>query len=57
MLILIPQPVLNDKKALVIGIANEYSIAWGCAQAFHELGAELAISYRRSACMRSHPAP
>jgi enoyl-[acyl-carrier protein] reductase I len=43
--ILIPQPVLKGKKALVVGIANEYSIAWGCAQAFHELGAELAISY------------
>jgi enoyl-[acyl-carrier protein] reductase I len=43
--ILIPQPVLKGKKALVVGIANEYSIAWGCAQAFHELGAELAISF------------
>jgi enoyl-[acyl-carrier protein] reductase I len=42
---LIPQPVLKDKKALVVGIANEHSIAWGCAQAFHELGAELAITY------------
>jgi enoyl-[acyl-carrier protein] reductase I len=45
MSILIPQPVLKDKKALVVGIANEHSIAWGCAQAFHELGAELAITY------------
>jgi enoyl-[acyl-carrier protein] reductase I len=42
---LIPQPVLKDKKALVVGIANEHSIAWGCAQAFHELGADLAITY------------
>lgn len=45
MSILIPQPVLKDKKALVVGIANEHSIAWGCAKAFHELGAELAITY------------
>jgi enoyl-[acyl-carrier protein] reductase I len=45
MSILIPQPVLKGKKALVVGIANEHSIAWGCAQAFHELGAELAITY------------
>lgn len=45
MSILIPQPVLKGKKALVVGIANEYSIAWGCARAFHELGAELAITY------------
>jgi len=39
------QPVLKDSKALVIGIANEHSIAYGCAKAFHELGAELAITY------------
>jgi enoyl-[acyl-carrier protein] reductase I len=37
--------VLKDAKALVIGIANEHSIAYGCAKAFHELGAELAITY------------
>jgi len=37
--------VLKGKKALVVGIANEHSIAWGCARAFHELGAELAITY------------
>jgi len=40
-----PRPVLKDQKALVIGIANEHSIAYGCAAAFHELGAELAITY------------
>ena len=39
------RPVLAGKKALVVGIANEHSIAWGCAKAFHELGAELAITY------------
>jgi enoyl-[acyl-carrier protein] reductase I len=37
--------ILKGKKALVCGIANEHSIAWGCAKAFHELGAELAITY------------
>ena len=41
----IPRPVLKDKKALVVGIANEHSIAYGCAAAFHELGADLAITY------------
>jgi enoyl-[acyl-carrier protein] reductase I len=41
----IPRPVLKDKKALVVGVANEHSIAYGCAAAFHELGAELAITY------------
>jgi len=37
--------VLAGKKALVIGVANDSSIAYGCAKAFHELGAELAIPY------------
>lgn len=32
-------------KALVVGIANENSIATGCARAFREAGAELAITY------------
>jgi enoyl-[acyl-carrier protein] reductase I len=41
----IPRPVLKDKKALVVGIANEHSIAYGCAAAFRELGANLAITY------------
>lgn len=41
----IPRPPLTGKKALVVGIANEHSIAYGCAKAFHELGAELAITY------------
>ena len=37
--------VLAGKKGLVIGIANEHSIAWGCAKAFHEAGAKLAATY------------
>lgn len=41
----IPRPILAGKKALVCGIANEHSIAYGCARAFRELGAELAITY------------
>jgi enoyl-[acyl-carrier protein] reductase I len=45
MAIEIPRPVLKDKKALVVGIANESSIAWGCASAFRELGAEIAVTY------------
>jgi enoyl-[acyl-carrier protein] reductase I len=40
-----PRPVLEGKRALVAGIANEYSIAWGCARAFRELGAEVAVTY------------
>jgi enoyl-[acyl-carrier protein] reductase I len=38
-------PILQDKKALVVGIANEHSIAYGCAKAFHAVGADLAITY------------
>jgi enoyl-[acyl-carrier protein] reductase I len=45
MAIEIPRPVLKGKKAFVAGIANEHSIAYGCAKAFRELGAELAITY------------
>ncbi|HSV60760.1 MAG TPA: enoyl-ACP reductase FabI [Variovorax sp.] len=41
----IPHPALKDAKVLVCGIANEHSIAYGCAKAFRELGAELAITY------------
>lgn len=37
---------LKGKKALVTGIANDQSIAWGCAKAFHAFGADIAITYR-----------
>src|SRR6476646_381619 len=36
---------LKGKKALIVGIANEHSIAWGCAKAFRAFGAELAVTY------------
>jgi enoyl-[acyl-carrier protein] reductase I len=41
----IPRPVLEGRKVLIVGVANEYSIAYGCAKAFREVGAELAITY------------
>lgn len=37
--------LLNGKKGLIVGIANEHSIAAGCAKAFHEAGAKLAVTY------------
>jgi len=37
--------VLAGQRALVVGVANDSSIAYGCAKAFRELGAELAITY------------
>ncbi len=41
----VPRPVLKGSRALVVGIANEHSIAYGCAKAFRELGADVAITY------------
>jgi enoyl-[acyl-carrier protein] reductase I len=38
-------PTLSGKKGLIIGIANEHSLAFGCARHFHAGGAELAITY------------
>jgi enoyl-[acyl-carrier protein] reductase I len=44
---MIPRPNLGleGRKGLVAGIANENSIAWGCAKAFRSIGAELAVTY------------
>jgi enoyl-[acyl-carrier protein] reductase I len=38
-------PLLTDKKALVLGVANDHSIAWAIAQALHREGADLALTY------------
>jgi len=37
--------LLKGKKGLIVGIANDQSIAWGCAKAFRAFGAELAVTY------------
>ena len=37
--------LLEGKKGLIVGIANDQSIAWGCAKAFRALGAEVAVTY------------
>jgi enoyl-[acyl-carrier protein] reductase I len=36
---------LSGKRAVILGLANERSIAWGIAQALHEAGAKLAFNY------------
>lgn len=36
---------LTGKKGLIVGIANDQSIAYGCAKHFREMGAELAVTY------------
>jgi enoyl-[acyl-carrier protein] reductase I len=41
----LPRPILSGKRALVVGVANDSSIAYGCARAFREVGADVAITY------------
>ena len=36
---------LNGKKGIILGIANEKSIAWGIAEKLSQCGADLAFSY------------
>ena len=38
--------ILSGKKGLIMGVANDHSIAWGIAQALHAQGAELAFTYQ-----------
>lgn len=38
-------PPLQGKRGLVVGIANEHSIAWGCARSFRDAGAEVAVTW------------
>ena len=39
------RPILTGHKSLIVGIANDQSIAYGCAEAFRAAGAELAITW------------
>ncbi len=45
-------PLLAGKKGLVVGVANERSIAWGIARRAAEAGAELAYTYQGEALLR-----
>ena len=40
---------MQGKRGLIMGVANDRSIAWGIAKAMHEQGAELAFSYQGEA--------
>lgn len=44
-----PQPLMAGKRGLILGIANERSLAWGIARAAREHGAELAVTYQGEA--------
>src|ERR1700741_589184 len=37
--------LLEGKRGLIVGIANDRSIAWGCAKAFRAFGAQVAVTY------------
>jgi len=39
------RPILTGHKSLIVGIANDQSIAYGCAEAFRAAGADLAITW------------
>ncbi len=38
--------LMHGKRGLIMGVANNHSIAWGCARALHGQGAELAFTYQ-----------
>lgn len=39
--------LLKEKKIVIMGVANERSIAWGIAKSLHQQGAELIFTYRK----------
>ncbi|MDX1519796.1 MAG: SDR family oxidoreductase, partial [Gammaproteobacteria bacterium] len=39
-------PLLDGKRALIVGVASNRSIAWGIAQAMKREGAEIALTYQ-----------
>ena len=44
-----PGPLMAGKRGLIMGVANDRSIAWGIARALHGQGAELAFTYQGDA--------
>src|SRR6266576_7345564 len=42
-------PLMAGKQGLIMGVANERSIAWGIAKVLHEHGATLAFTYQGEA--------
>ncbi len=44
-----PGPLMAGKRGLIMGVANNHSIAWGIARVLHAHGAELAFSYQDGA--------
>ena len=53
---------MKGKKGLIMGVANERSIAWGISQKLAEAGAELAFAYlgdalKKSCLLYTSPSP
>ena len=44
--------MIKGKKGIVIGIANDHSIAWGIAKQLHASGAQLAITYQNNTLLK-----
>ncbi len=44
--------LLENKKALILGVANEKSVAWGITKALREQGAEVALTYLNEALQK-----
>jgi enoyl-[acyl-carrier protein] reductase I len=44
-----PEPLMQNRRGLVMGVANDHSIAWGIARTLHTHGAEIAFTYQGEA--------
>ena len=47
-----PMPLMQGKKGLIMGIANDRSLAWGIAKAVHAHGAEVAVTFQGEALLK-----
>ncbi|CAO3419241.1 enoyl-ACP reductase FabI [Azospirillum doebereinerae] len=47
-----PMPLMHGKRGLIMGVANDRSIAWGIASALAQHGAELAFTYQGDALLK-----
>jgi enoyl-[acyl-carrier protein] reductase I len=47
-----PKPLMAGKRGLIVGVANDHSIAWGIARALAQHGAELAFTYQDESLKR-----
>ena len=47
-----PEPLMKDKKGLIMGVANDRSLAWGIAKTLSHHGAQLAFTYQGEALLK-----